>query len=208
MHLRYDKDVDLLKLRKIFLMGDIDEENISYVLRDLALLNDSTEDVYLYICSDGGYIYDGLALIDMMGMVKYDINTIVTGKCCSMAAMIAICGTPNKRFITPNGKLMFHEGKIELSGTVRELKNDIAEFEQLEKICHKIVGERLGIRPSKHKKDVFARDLWLNAKDAIEYGAVDKIWTPEMEAKSSTVKNGSKSSSSRTRGKKTNNGKR
>jgi len=204
--LRYDKEVDLLKLRKIFLMGEIDNESIEYVLRDLALLNDSKEDVYLYICSCGGYIYDGLALVDMMEMVEYDINTIVMGNCSSMAAVIAACGTKNKRWVFPNARLMFHEGYDEMSGTVREIKNNLIEFQELEKILNKVVGDKIGKKPSRHKKDIFAKDLWLNAKQAIEYGAVDKIWTPEMEKESNKIKLASKSST-RTRRKKTNSGK-
>jgi len=182
------KNIELLNRRKIFLIGDIDSETIQDTIKDLVLLNSTTEDVFLYVCSEGGYMYDGLALIDTMEMVKYDINTVVMGSCSSMAAVIVTCGTKGKRFIMPHGRLMFHEGSAEMEGTVNEIKNELAEFEKLETIFNKIVAKRTGKNVKTVIKDIFSIDLWLDAKAAIKYRAIDKIWTPDRERKSNKLK--------------------
>lgn len=181
---------ELLRSRKIVLVGDIDEFSIKQAIQDLLILNYSKEDVFLYLCSPGGFINTGLALIDIMDQLQYDINTIVMGECASMAAVIALCGKRGKRWIMPKAKLMFHKGHGEMEGNVDTIKSDLEEFQKMENLINKIVAKKTGKTVKSIKKDIESKDFWLNAKGAIAYKAADGLWTLQKERKSNKYRKG------------------
>ncbi len=170
--------------RKLYLFGEITDESAGRLAESIISLNDSNEDVYLYICSEGGDIYAGMAILDAMGLVDYDINTIVTGYCASMASIIAMCGTKGKRFITRNSCFLYHCGTDSLEGTVDSIKQNLMEFERLENRFNKLVAKRTGKSLVKIKKDIKNKDFILNASQAIKYKAFDSLWTKTRERKS------------------------
>ncbi len=174
----------LLEQRKILLIGDINEFTVKETIQDLLLLNHSNEDVYLYICSAGGYVDPGMALVQTMNAMSYDINTIVAGSCCSMAAVIATCGTKGKRWIYKDSTMMFHRAQDTMEGTAEEIKLCTKELEKIERIINALIVKQTGQKMSRIKKDIQNADFWLSPKTAIEYGAVDGMWNKTKEKKS------------------------
>lgn len=179
----------LLEKRKIFLSGEINTQTVTPVIQDLLYFNESKKDVFLYICSPGGYVDAGMALLDAMNLMQYDINTIVTGEASSMAAIIAICGTKGKRYMFKNASLMLHQvSSDELEGTPAEIKNYLKEFEKSGKTLNKIISRQTNKSVKQIRKDIENLDFWMSVKAAIKYKAIDKVWTKTLETKSNKVK--------------------
>ena len=85
--------IDLLERRVIYLDGEIDDECAREIIKKLLKLDiQSHKDITMYINSAGGSVASGLAIYDVMNMIKSDVSTIGIGKCASMASILLING--------------------------------------------------------------------------------------------------------------------
>jgi ATP-dependent Clp protease protease subunit len=107
----YDIYSRLLKERIIFIGSPINDEVANAIIAQLLFLDkeDPKSDIVMYINSPGGVIYDGLAIIDTMNLIKPDIVTIAIGNSASMATVILASGTKGKRFALPNATVHMHQ---------------------------------------------------------------------------------------------------
>ena len=105
-------DVSLEYLGGHLLFGEIDAETVreasGFIIKSNQLMDRSRE-LSLFINSQGGSVYDGFALIDLMNISKLDIKTVGIGNLMSMAVLIFTAGTPGKRIITKNTTIMAHQ---------------------------------------------------------------------------------------------------
>src|SRR3712207_4624463 len=77
----YDIYSRLLKDRIIFLGTDVNAHTANLIIAQLLFLDneDSKKDIYLYINSPGGSVYDGMGIYDTMRFVKSDVATVGIG---------------------------------------------------------------------------------------------------------------------------------
>src|SRR6476659_4325734 len=112
---RYERAYDiysrLLKDRIIFLGSDVNEASANVIVAQLLFLQaeDAKKDIYFYINSPGGSVYDLLAIYDTMNYIKPDVQTIVTGLAASAAAVLLASGAKAKRIALPHSKIMIHQ---------------------------------------------------------------------------------------------------
>jgi ATP-dependent Clp protease protease subunit len=168
----------LMQDRIIFLGEEIDDFIANTIIAQLLFLDnnsDKSEPIWLYINSPGGSVYDGLAIYDTIQMIDCPVYTCVVGLAASMAFILAICGEKGNRFILPNSKMMMHQP---LGGMHFSQATDIAIYNnEMQSIKHdliEIIAKHTGVSYKKVLKDA-ERDNWMKAKDAITYGAIDKI---------------------------------
>ena len=168
----------LLEERKIYLWGQVNDETAREIVERLLYLDamDKGKDIHLYINSPGGVITSGMAIYDTMQMIKSDVATICMGLAASMGALLLCGGCPKKRFVFPHSRVMIHQPLI--SGQIIAPAVDIKiQAEEIRKIRDEL--NRIIANSSKRSlKQVEAdtdRDYYLNAKEALEYGIVDKI---------------------------------
>lgn len=172
----YDIYSRLLKDRIIFLSGDINDTVADLVVAQLLFLEaeDPTKDIQLYINSPGGSVSAGFAIFDTMNYVKPDVSTICVGMAASMGAVLLAAGEKGKRYALPNADIMLHQP----SGGAQGQASDIQiNAERILKIRHKlneILAQRTDQPIEKIEKDT-DRDYWLFAKEAVEYGIIDKV---------------------------------
>ncbi len=166
----------LLKDRIVFLGTEINEVVANTVIAQMLFLRaeDPKKDVSLYINSPGGYISSGLAIYDTMKLMEYDINTYCLGQAASMAALLLAAGTKSKRFALPNSRIMIHQPSGGVKGTAADIQLQAREILELKDICSSIFSELTGQTISKILDDS-ERDFYMNPKDSIEYGLIDKI---------------------------------
>ena len=70
---------------------------------------DPEKDIQLYINSPGGSITAGFAIYDTMQFVKPDVVTTCVGQAASMGSLLLTAGAKDKRFATPNSRIMVHQ---------------------------------------------------------------------------------------------------
>ena len=175
----------LVEKRKLFLIGAITEEMSAFICMNLQFFAQSNEPAYLYICSPGGDLFAGYAIIDQMDLSPFPIHTIVRGQAASMGAIIAAHGTIGHRYITDRSSMMIHPISITQNGEekMEEHKNRISFYEKFYKKIIKQLAKRISVSYNKLDSAI-SETTWMDARGAIRLGLVDRIWTKKLEAKS------------------------
>jgi ATP-dependent Clp protease protease subunit len=182
----YDIYSRLLRDRVIFVGGPIDDDTANLVIAQLLFLSndDHKSDVNMYINSPGGSISAGLAVYDTMQFIRPDVATYCVGMAASMGAVLMAAGTPGKRFILPNSRVLIHQPLIRgvLTGPATELDIEAREIIRLRKRLYEILAAHTGQTVERIEKDC-DRNKWLDAGEAVEYGCADKIFERMPEEK-------------------------
>jgi len=174
----YDIYSRLLKERIIFLGEEVNEHTANIVVAQLLHLayEDPDKDISLYINSPGGSVYDGMAIYDTMQFIKPQVATFGIGLQASMGAFLLSSGTKGKRFLLPNARVMIHQPSSGTQGKVSDQEISLRESLRVKQLLNEILAKNTGQKLSKIEKDV-DRDFWMDAKEAVEYGIVDKVIT-------------------------------
>ena len=139
----------------------------------------SNKDITFYINSPGGSVSDGMAIYDVMQIIKSDIKTVCIGRCSSMAAVLLSGGTKGKRYITPNSEIMIHEVSSFNMGKIGELKINYEHSNTLNERIIKLLANNTGKTVKQIRHDIQLKDRWFNAEEALKYGLIDKILTKD-----------------------------
>lgn len=165
----------LLKDRIVFLSGEINDEVANLIVSELLYLNSlNNEDIYLYINSPGGSVTAGMAIYDTMNFIKCDVSTICVGMCASMAAFLLSSGTKGKRVCLKNGEVMIHQPLGGVQGQATEIKIHAERIIKMKEKLNKILASNTGKNIKDIERDT-ERDYYLDSKEALEYGLVDKV---------------------------------
>lgn len=184
---RYERAYDifsrLLKDRIIFLGSEVNEATANLVVAQLIFLHaeDPKKDIFFYINSPGGSVYDALAIYDTMQYVTNDIQTVGIGVQASAAAFLLSSGTEGKRFVLPNATVMIHQPSSGTRGKVTDQEIDLRESLRIKKLLESIMAKNTGQKVEKIHDDM-ERDKWLTAEEAKKYGLIDAIITTPPKA--------------------------
>lgn len=171
----YDIYSRLLKDRIIIINGEINNELSNSVVAQLLYLDSiNNDDISIYINSPGGSVTDGMAIYDTMNFISSDVSTIGIGLCASMAAFLLSSGTKGKRCILPNGEVMIHQPLGGAQGQATEIKIAAEHILKTKDKLNKILASNTNKDLSVIEKDT-DRDNFMNSKEALEYGIIDKI---------------------------------
>ncbi len=171
----YDIFSRLLKNRIILLSGEIDDLVANSVVAQLLYLDSiNHDDISLYINSPGGSVTAGMAIYDTMNFVKSDVSTICLGMAASMAAFLLSSGEKKKRYILPNAEVMIHQPLGGAQGQATEIKIAAEHILKLRDKLNQILAKNTNQKIDTIQKDT-ERDNFMDSKEALEYGLVDKI---------------------------------
>ena len=171
----YDLYSRLLEDRIILLSGEIDDNLANIVISELLYLDSlNNEEISIYINSPGGSITSGMAIYDTMNYVKSDVSTICIGIAASMASFILSSGKKGKRYILPNGEVMIHQPLGGVNGQATEIKIAADRIINIKNKLNKILSKNTNTSLEKIEKDT-ERDYFVDSKEALKYGIVDKI---------------------------------
>lgn len=173
----YDIFSRLLNDRIIFLSDEVNDTTASLVVAQLLFLEaqDPDKDIAFYINSPGGSVTAGMAIYDTMNFVKCDVSTICIGLAASMGAFLLSSGTKGKRFALPNSEIMIHQPLGGAKGQASDIKIQAEQILRTRDNLNKILAENTG-KPLKTIERDTERDNFMTAKEALEYGLIDKIF--------------------------------
>ena len=174
----YDIYSRLLKDRIIFLGEEVNDVTASLVVAQLLFLEseDPNKDIQLYINSPGGMVTAGMAIYDTMQYIKCDVSTICIGMAASMAAVILSSGAKGKRICLPHSEVMIHQPLGGTQGQASDILLHAKHIEKTRETLNKILAENTGKDVETITQDT-DRDNFLDAKSAVKYGLVDKIFS-------------------------------
>ena len=174
----YDIFSRLLKERIIFLNGEVNDTTASLVVAQLLFLEaeDADKDIQLYINSPGGSVTAGFAIYDTMNYIKSDVSTICIGMAASMGAFLLAAGQKGKRFALPNSEIMIHQPLGGAKGQSVDVQIYANRLIRTRDEINRILSEKTGQPIEVVQKDT-DRDNFMSAKEAKDYGLIDKVIT-------------------------------
>lgn len=174
----YDLYSRLLKDRVIMLDGEVNQHSSSLICAQLLFLESENPDkaVNLYINSPGGSVTAGMAIYDTMQFIKPEVHTIVMGQAASMGSLLAMAGTPGKRFILPNARHMIHQPLGGASGQATDVEIQARELLRWKSVLTDIYVKHTGRDRDTLVRDM-ERDFFMTADEAVQYGLADKVLT-------------------------------
>ena len=172
----YDIYSRLLKDRIVFIGEPVSDHLANLVIAELLFLEkeDPDADIDIYINSPGGSVSAGLAMYDVMQMIKCDVATICVGMAASMGAVLLAGGAANKRYALPNARIMIHAVAGGYEGTVQDAEIRLKEMVRAHDSLNQILAKHTGQPLDKVRRDM-DRDYFMSPQEALEYGIIDKI---------------------------------
>ena len=171
----YDIYSRLLKDRIIILSGEINDVMANSIIAQLLYLDGiSHDDISIYINSPGGSITSGMAIYDTMNFISSRVSTICIGMAASMAAFLLSSGEAGMRYCLKNAEVMIHQPLGGAQGQATEIKIAAERILKLKRKINKILSLNTGKNTKKLEKDT-ERDYFMDSKEALEYGIIDKI---------------------------------
>jgi ATP-dependent Clp protease protease subunit len=173
---QYDIYSRLLLDRIVFLGTEVNDVVANLLVAQLFFLesSDPDKDIHMYINSPGGSVYAGLGIYDVMQFIKSDVSTYCIGMAASMGALLLAAGAHGKRYSLPHSRIMIHQPLGGAKGQASDIEIQAREILYLKERLNGILAHHSGRDIEQVKKDT-DRDNYLSAKEAVEYGLIDKV---------------------------------
>ena len=167
----------LLRERIVFLGEPVTSDSANRIVAQLLFLeaDDPDKDIFLYINSPGGSVYDGLGIFDTMQHVKPDIHTVCVGLAASMGAFLLCAGAKGKRSSLLHSRIMIHQPLGGARGQASDIRIQADEILFIKDKLNKELSERTG-QPIERIREDTDRDFYMSPSEAVEYGIIDNVF--------------------------------
>ena len=167
----------LLRERIVFLGEPVTSDSANRIVAQLLFLeaDDPEKDIFLYINSPGGSVYDGLGIFDTMQHVKPDVHTVCVGLAESMGAFLLCAGTKGKRSSLLHSRIMIHQPLGGARGQASDIRIQADEILFIKDKLNKELSDRTG-QPIERIREDTDRDFYMSPSEAVEYGIIDNVF--------------------------------
>ncbi len=167
----------LLRERIVFLGEPVTSDSANRVVAQLLFLeaDDPDKDIFLYINSPGGSVYDGLGIFDTMQHVKPDIHTVCVGLAASMGAFLLCAGAKGKRSSLLHSRIMIHQPLGGARGQASDIRIQADEILFIKDKLNKELSDRTG-QPIERIREDTDRDFYMSPTEAVDYGIIDNVF--------------------------------
>ncbi len=167
----------LLRERIVFLGEPVTSDSANRIVAQLLFLeaDDPDKDIFLYINSPGGSVYDGLGIFDTMQHVKPDIHTVCVGLAASMGAFLLCAGAKGKRSSLLHSRIMIHQPLGGARGQASDIRIQADEILFIKDKLNKELSDRTG-QPIERIREDTDRDFYMSPSEAIKYGIIDNVF--------------------------------
>lgn len=168
---RVDEDRCLSLIKQLrTLDGQLRHERLSRNLPD----DFPATPIWLHIHSYGGWLFAGMGMIEQIRAIPSPVYCVIEGICASAATFLAFAC--DKCYIQPRSHILIHQFRTWFVGTHEEFKDEMILQERLIEDVAKFYAE-ISIVSEDEMRDRLKHDYWLDAKQAIEEGFCDALWT-------------------------------
>lgn len=144
------------------------------LVKDLAAIDDERE-VVVRINSPGGYIYDGITILNALRGRSGKVTVIVDGLAASAASFIAMAG--DEVVMNRNAEMMVHNGHGLVVGGFEDMRKMADNLERLNRNIASIYAEKAG-GTVEDWLAVMAEETWFTAQEAVDAGLADRTEEP------------------------------
>lgn len=169
----------LLNERKILINDIISENTIEKVVMPLLRMDNdgSGKKITIYINTNGGSVYDGLVLCDIIEHLKTETEVIVLGYAYSMGSIILMSGKNNPnvtRKCYPFSTALIHGGSAYISGSSSQVKDYFKFNEKFEKRIADFIVSHTNLTEDDYAA-IERYEAYMDSDEMLEKGLVDEI---------------------------------
>jgi ATP-dependent Clp protease protease subunit len=165
----------LLKARTIIISGEITQRLAASVMGQLlAMAADSSDDITVFVNSQGGHVEAGDTIHDVVRFIKPRVRMVGTGWVASAGALIYAAAPREQRFCLPNTRFLLHQPAGGAGGTASDIEIEAKEILRMRDRLNRIFSRETG-QPLERIEEDTHRNFWLDAGAAVRYGLVGKI---------------------------------
>jgi ATP-dependent protease ClpP protease subunit len=168
---------------ELLFYGDVDRENtLEFVekfkkleielLKKMAELVGYEPMIRVHIMSEGGDVYAGLNIMNVLERSRVKVVTIAQGACCSAATFVLLGG--KERRMGKNAYLLIHQISTEMWGSFNDLKHELKSTDKLMKMLKDMYLSKTKIPEAKFKS-LMKKDIYLPPDKCLKYGIVSEI---------------------------------
>lgn len=164
-----------LEERSIQVVGDIDEKSFCAFDAKMSLLETQSRGaITVKICSEGGSVYDALAIVGRMQKSKCKV--ITEGYGCIMSAATIILAAGNKRRMHRLAWFMTHESSYIVEGKHAEIKNYVGQADREERMWCEAMAELSDKSITYWGLLNSGQDKFLTAAECLDAGVIDEVF--------------------------------
>src|SRR6058998_671502 len=165
----------LFRARTVIISGEITQRVAAGVTAQLlALAGESSEDITVFINSQGGHVEAGDTIHDLIRFIRPRIRMIGTGWVASAGALIYVAVPREHRFCLPNTRFLLHQPAGGAGGTASDIDIEAREILRMRDRLNRIFAQETG-QPLERIEEDTHRNFWLGAEAALRYGLVGRI---------------------------------
>lgn len=169
----------LLNERKILINDIISENTIEKVVMPLLRMDNdgSGKKITIYVNTNGGSVYDGLVLCDIIEHLKTETEVIVLGYAYSMGSIILMSGKNNPnvtRKCYPFSTALIHGGSAYISGSSSQVKDYFKFNEKFEKRIADFIVSHTNLTEDDYAA-IERYEAYMDSDEMLEKGLVDEI---------------------------------
>ena len=165
----------LLKARTIIISGEITQRLAASVMGQLlAMAADSSDEITIYVNSQGGHVEAGDTIHDVIRFIKPPVRMVGTGWVASAGALIYVAVPREQRFCLPNTRFLLHQPAGGSGGSASDIEIEAKEILRMRDRLNRIFARETG-QPLERIEEDTHRNFWLDASAAVRYGLVGKI---------------------------------
>jgi ATP-dependent Clp endopeptidase proteolytic subunit ClpP len=169
---------------RIFFYADISQESVLRLNKTLMeldamhisqkLIHNDTDyrTVYLYVNSMGGSLFDAFSAMDQLGELKSPVITVVDGVAASAATFLTLAG--GKRQIKRHSFMLIHQLQSAMWGTYQNFQDNQTNLDMLMDTLRQLYLKHTKL-PKKKLDEILKHDIFLTAKECLDYEFVDEI---------------------------------
>ena len=163
------------KSRTVLIFGTITDATAAEAARRLiALDSDSSEPIDVIVSSPGGHLESGDTIHDLIRFVRAPVRMIGSGWVGSAATHVYLAAPRERRFCLPNTRFLIHQPSGGISGPATDVAIQAREIILARQRIAELIARECG-KPASIVLEDIARDHWLSAGEAIDYGLVSRI---------------------------------
>ena len=174
----------LLDSRTILLNEAISSDVSEDVTARLLILDaeDGKAPIDIYINSPGGGVDAGFAIYDMARFISAPVRCICTGLTASAAVVVLLAAPKKARLSLPNARFLIHQPSGGVRGATADVEIEAKQILKIRQRINELIAEETGQPVDKVAEDT-ARNYWMDAPEAIEYGLISKIVAARKDLK-------------------------
>lgn len=163
------------KSRNVVITGEINDKLAQRTVTHLlALAEESDDPITVYISSPGGHVESGDMVHDVIKFIRPKVRTIGSGWVASAGALIFVGAEKENRYCLPNTRFLLHQPSGGIGGQATDMMIQAEQIRIMRERFDQLFAEATGQTPEKIAADT-ARDFWLRASEAQDYGLVGHI---------------------------------